>query len=247
MGTPSGNKVPFIFLAAVPAMGVAVYDVRPSAIPSLLNTGLSVSTSQIQSSRYLVQLNANGDATSILDKVNNRQMLSAPIRWDFLYDLSTSLPSWEIQYNNLIASPTSYLNGTAAIQVLENGPARVSLAVTRYNAGSTFIERIRLGAGGAGDRVEWDVSANWNTRQTMLKMEFPLSVSHSTATFDLGMGAIQRPNRTSSLYEVPAQQWADLTSSDNSYGVSILNDCKYGWDKPNNNTLRLTIFHTPAV
>ena len=46
---------------------------------------------------------------------------------------------------------------------------------------------------------------------------------------------------------MPAQQWADLTSSNGTYGVTIMNDCKYGWDKPNNNTLRLTIFHTPAV
>ena len=194
-----------------------------------------------------MQLNANGDVSAILDKVNNRQLLSGPIRWDFLYDLSTGLPSWEIQYNNVVASPTSYLGGPALVQILENGPARVSLAVTRYNAGSTFTERIRLAAGGAGDRAEWDVSANWNTRKTLVKLELPLSVSTSRATFDLGMGTIQRPNATANLYEVPAQQWADLTSSDGTYGITLMSDCKYGWDKPNNNTLRLTIFHTPEV
>ena len=63
--------------------------------------------------------------------------------------------------------------------------------------------------------------------QTLLKMEFPLAVSNSNATFDLGLGTIQRPNETSSLYEVPAQQWADLTSSNGTYGVTIMNDCKY--------------------
>jgi len=131
--------------------------------------------------------------------------------------------------------------------VLENGPARVSLAITRYNAGSTFTERIRLAAGDAGDRVEWDVSASWKTPQTLLKLEFPLSVANPNATYDLGMGTIQRPNRTANLYEVPAQQWTDVTSSDGTFGVTIMSDCKYGWDKPNNNTLRLTIFHTPAV
>ena len=247
MGTPAGNTLPVTFLANVPAMGMAVYDLRPAATPSTLNTGLSVSTSQIQNSRYLVQWNANGDVLSILDKVNNRQLLSAPIRWDFLYDLSTGFSAWEIQYNNISASPTSYLSGPPNIQVLESGPARVSVAITRQNAGSTFIERIRLAAGGAGDRVEWDVSVNWKTRQTLLKMEFPLSVSNSMATFDLGMGTIQRPNATPNLYEVPAQQWADLTSSNNAYGVTIMSDCKYGWDKPSDNRLRLTIFHTPEI
>jgi PKD repeat protein len=203
--------------------------------------------STLENGRYQVQLNANGDVVSIFDKLNSRQLLSQPIRWDFLYDLSTSLPAWEIQYNNIIAAPTSRLNGPASFKILENGPARVSLAVTRANAGSTFVERIRLGAGDAGDRVEWDISASWRTRQTLLKLEFPLAVTNSYATFDLGLGTISRPNETANLYEVPAQQWADLTRSDGSYGVTIMNDCKYGWDKPNNNTLRLTIFHTPAV
>ena len=30
------------------------------------------------------------------------------------------------------------------------------------------------------------------------------------------------------------------------YGVSVLSDCKYGWDKPQDNMLRLTCIHTPA-
>jgi alpha-mannosidase len=247
MGTPSGNRASVVFLADIPALGAAVYDVRPSSTPSSLNTGLSISTSQLQNSRYAVNLNANGDVISILDKLNNRQLLSTPIRWDFLYDLSTSLPSWEIQYNNISAAPVSYLSGPPIFQVLENGPARVTLAVTRNNAGSTFTERIRLAAGGAGDRVEWDISANWRTPHTLVKMEFPLAVTNANATYDLGLGTIQRPSATSKLYEVPAQQWADLSSSNAGYGVTIMSDCKYGWDKPGNNTLRLTIFHTPAV
>lgn len=247
MGTPTGSTVPVTFLADVPAMGAAVYDVRPSSTPCSLSTGLSVSNTQLENARYRVQLNANGDVTSILDKANNQELLGGPIRWDFLYDLSTTYPAWEVQYNNVAAAPASYLSGPATFQVLENGPARVSLAVVRNNAGSTFTERIRLASGDAGDRVEWDVSANWATRQTLLKLEFPLAVANSNATFDLGLGTVQRPKATSSLYEVPAQQWADLTSSNGTYGVTIMNDCKYGWDKPADNTLRLTVFHTPAV
>ena len=46
-------------------------------------------------------------------------------------------------------------------------------------------------------------------------------------------------------FEVLGHQWADLTANDSSYGISILNDSKYGWDKPDNNTIRLTLLHTP--
>src|SRR5205814_78105 len=51
-GTPAGNTLPIIFLADVPSTGVAVYDARPAASGSTLNTGLSVSATQLQSSRY---------------------------------------------------------------------------------------------------------------------------------------------------------------------------------------------------
>lgn len=243
----TSNSLTVAFLANVPANGAAVFDVRPSATPSTLGTGLTVSSSQIENARYRVQLNTSGDVTSIFDKSNNRELLKSPIRWGFFYDASVDWPAWEIPYSITTASPLSYLGGTPTIAISENGPARVSLAVTRFNGGSAFTERLRLAAGGAGDRLEWDVAVNWDTPQTLLKVIFPLSVTNNLATYDLGLGTVQRGNATSSLYEGPAQQWTDLTSTNGGYGVTLMSDCKYGWDKPDNHTMRLTILHTPAV
>lgn len=249
MGAPVGNAVPVTFLAAVPAMGATVFDVRPSATACSLNTGLSVSTSQLENQRYRVQLDANGDVSSIFDKLNNRELLNAPIRWAFFHDVSVTWPAWEILYQTVTAPPTSCLGdtGSPGLQILENGPARVTLGVTRFNASSAFTEKIRLASGGAGDSVEWNVSATWGSLQTLLKVVFPLAPANPAATYDLGLGTIQRTNDSSSLYEVPAQQWADLTATNDSFGVTILNDSKYGWDKPDDHTLRLTIFHSPKV
>lgn len=56
---------------------------------------------------------------------------------------------------------------------------------------------------------------------------------------------MKRGNNTETAYEVYAQYWADLTDRSGNYGVSVLNDSKYGWDKPDDNTLRLTLLHTP--
>ncbi len=247
LGAAVGNQVPVTFLAAVPANGAAVFDVRPSSAPCTLNTGLSISTSQIENDRYRVQVNAAGDVASIYDKINHRELLNAPIRWGFFDDVSTTWPAWEVQYSTVAAAPLSYLGGAPVISILENGPARASLGITRVHNGSVFTERLGLAAGAAGDRLEWDVSLNWSTPETLLKVIFPLAVTNQNATYDLGLGAIQRSVDTADLYEVPAQQWADLTDAQNNYGVSILDDCKYGWDKPDDHTLRLTVEHTPAV
>lgn len=243
-GSVRGQVLPVTFLARVPSVGVAVFEARPVAAPCELASGLSVTTSQLENPRYRVRLDANGDVASVFDKTHQRELLGAPVRWHFLPDRSQRWPAWEILYSDVTNAP-AFLGGPATVEVEESGPARVTLAVTRFKDGSTFTERLRLAAGGAGDQVEWEVLANWNTRQRLLKVAFPLGVTNATATYDLGLGVIGRGNNRENLYEVPAQQWADLTQEGARYGVTILSDSKYGWDKPDDHTLRLTVFHTP--
>src|SRR5213075_424617 len=48
-------------------------------------------------------------------------------------------------------------------------------------------------------------------------------------------------------FEVPSHQWFDLTDKSVSYGVTVLSDCKNGSDKPDDNTLRLTLIYTPGL
>jgi alpha-mannosidase len=45
-----------------------------------------------------------------------------------------------------------------------------------------------------------------------------------------------------SQFEVPAQRWADI--SDAKHGLSLLNDCKYGYDAKGN-VLRLSLLRSP--
>ncbi|MBR0596697.1 glycoside hydrolase family 38 C-terminal domain-containing protein [Sinanaerobacter chloroacetimidivorans] len=247
IGSIDGNAVTVLFLADMPSVGYKVYDVRPSDSASSLSTGLKVTDSTLENDYFKVTVNAAGDIASVYDKVNAKELLSAPSRLELLNDNSTSWPSWEILYNDVMASPKGYVSGPADMEIVENGPARVALKVTREYAGSTFTQIIRLASGDDAQRIDVDNNVDWNMKATNLKVSFPLSVSNPMATYDLGLGTIQRGNNTSKLYEVPAQQWADITDTSGEYGVSILNDCKYGWDKPNDNTLRLTLIHTPKA
>jgi alpha-mannosidase len=137
------------------------------------------------------------------------------------------------------------VDGETTKRIVERGPARVVLEITRAKENSTYTRLIQLYCGGAEDRIDIVNKINWQTPNTLLKATFPLSVSNEKATYDLGLGTIQRGSNTDQMYEVPAQQWADITASDGSYGVAILNNCKYGWDKPSGNTLRLTLIHSP--
>jgi alpha-mannosidase len=81
--------------------------------------------------------------------------------------------------------------------------------------------------------------------RTLAKNRFAFKAENEKATFDLGLGAIERGNMSEKLFEVPAQRWADITDKSGEFGVSVISECKHGWDKFNDNTLRLTVLHTP--
>jgi len=241
------GKVSFIFLATVPSLGYATYDVRINETSTPTTSGtLKITTTTIENDAYLVTVNAKGDVSSILDKrQSNKELLNAPIRLALLYDESKDWPSWEIPYDVITGTPREYADENVEVSIAENGPLRSALKIKRTKAGSEFIQFVRLTSLGSVDRIDFTNEVNWQTKERLLKAVFPLKASNTKATYDASIGVVQRSNNTSDLYEVAGHQWADLTNADNTYGISILNDCKYGWDKPANNTLRLSLIHTP--
>ena len=240
-----GNQAKILFLASVPSVGFAVYDVRPSATTSDLETGLQVTPSTLENARYRAALDENGDVGSVFDKTQGRELLAAPMRLELLRDQSPSWPCWEVLYREVHRAPEGLAGKPQTAFVTEEGPVRATIELTRYVGNSTVVQRISLAAGGAGDQLTFDTRIGWQTKGMMLKATFPLTAANPKATYDLGIGTIERGTNTPRMYEVPAQQWADLTHADGSFGATIINDCKYGWDHPEDNVLRLTLVRTP--
>jgi alpha-mannosidase len=234
-----------LFLAHLDSVGLAVYDVRVASGPCTLPTGLTATSNQLENDHYKVTLDAAGDIAGIEDKTLNRPLLTAPIRLGLWDNQSTIWPAWEVLWSDLSQPALEHVGGTPEIHVVETGPARVALEVRRTHGSSTYVQRISLGAGASGDRVEVENHIDWHSPSRTLKAVFPLASGNPVATYDLGVGVIQRPNSTERMYEVPAQQWADLSVPGGAFGVTVSSDCKYGWDKPDDGTLRLTLLNTP--
>ncbi len=245
---PGANDgLEIVFLARLPPIGFAVFDVRPSAAPCALDTGLAVTEAAIENERYRGALDGAGDLASLFDRDLGRELLAGPARLELLADRPGRWPAWEIRFEDLVAEPRELVGPPAETRIVERGPARVALAVERRVRGSTITQRLRLAAGAAGARLEFDVAVDWRTRGRLLKARFPFACASAEATYDLGLGTIARGNNRREKYEVPAQQWADLTDRRSGCGVSVLTDCKYGWDKPDDATLRLSLLRSPAT
>jgi alpha-mannosidase len=244
-GTANGPVAEVIFLAKVPPTGFAVYDVRPADAPADEKSPLKITQNSLENARYEVRIDEHGDIARITDKSASRELLDEPARLQLLEDSPKHWSEWEIDYDDITATPKSHVDGPAKVRIVEDGPARIALEITRRAGQSWFTQQIRLAAGDAGDRVEVVNEIDWHDTQTLVKAAFPLAVANSSAVYDLGLGTIERPNNSEKFYEVPAQQWVDVTSADKRYGVSILSDSRYGWDKPKDGMLRLTLLHSP--
>ncbi len=241
-----GEHASVLFVAHVPSVGYAVYDVQPGAATTP-NSELKVSESTLENARYRVSLDHNGDVFSIFDKKLNREMLSGPIRLAISTDNPEHWPAWNMDFEDEQRAPRAYVSGTPQVKVMENGPARVAVQVTRETEGSKFVQTVRLAAGEAGNRVEFALAADWQTKNANLKAVFPLAASNRNATYNWDVGTVQRPNEDDRQFEVATHEWIDLTDQGGAFGETILTDKKYGSDKPGDNTIRLTLIRTPGT
>jgi alpha-mannosidase len=242
----SGDSAKVLFLAKAPSVGYAVYDVQ-SADSAPAAATLKVSESSLENARYRVTVNQNGDVAGIFDKSINKELLSSPIRLAFQTEHPFDWPAWNMDWEDQQKPPRGYVEGPAKIRIVENGPVRVALEISRQAEDSNFVQTISLAAGDAGNRVEFGNVIDWKAKEAALKATFPLTASNPQATYNWDIGTIQRGNNDPKKFEVASHQWFDLTDKSGAYGVTVLSDCKYGSDKPDDNTLRLTLVYTPGL
>ena len=150
--------------------------------------------------------------------------------------------AWDIDiYYQDKPYPVREIGTVDSITVIENGPVRAGIEIKRRFLKSSLTQRVYLYA--HSPRVEFDTEADWQERQMLLKTAFPVTVSATRATYEIQFGSVERPTHANTSwdwarFEVCGHKWADLSEGD--YGVSLLNDCKYGHDI-RDNVLRLTL------
>jgi len=241
-----GASATVVFVARVAPASASVFGVEPVSKQAPAGE-TKASAAGLENARMRVRLDAAGNVASVFDKTLGKELLSAPLALQLFEDEPRKWSAWEVEYSALSAPPREVVAGPAKIRVVEAGPARAAVEVVRTAAGSTFTQTLRLAAGAAGDRLEIVTEVDWRTKGTLLKAAFPLAAAARKATYDLGLGAVERGTNRPNAYEVPAQQWADVTDASGAFGVAVLNDSRHGWDRPDEKTLRLSLVHTPRV
>jgi alpha-mannosidase len=131
------------------------------------------------------------------------------------------------------------------VKVVEEGPVRSAIEVRRTICQSTFVQRIVLGK--QARRLDFETWIDWKENRKLLKVRFYTTIVSRIATYDIAYGNIDRPCYDNNSYdeakfEVCAHQWMDMSQPD--YGLSLLNDCKYG-HQAKENMICLTLLKSP--
>jgi len=244
--TPLRDGDTATFLARdVPALGAKVVWVRSGArgVTSRLSAP-RVGPNWIENAFLRVELDtATGVITRVYDKRNRREALARSGRANVLQvlgDLPREWDAWNIGFTGDEWDVTE----TGAVEHHADA-AEARLRFARRWGHSTFTQTLVLGRESPYLDVVNDV--DWHETHKMLKVALAAAVAPDSATYEIPYGTIGRSCRPQTKaerakWEVPGQRWADL--SDSTYGISILNDSKYGWDC-HGNVLRLSLLRSP--
>ncbi len=80
-------------------------------------------------------------------------------------------------------------------------------------------------------RIDFETFVDWKEAHYLLKAHFPADIFCNEATYDIQFGNVKRPTHKNTSwdaarFEVCAHKWMDV--SEGNYGLSLMNDCKYG-------------------
>jgi len=243
----AAGRVMEVEIPAVPALGYKAFRIvedtqavqKPEFSPERV---VRLTGQTIESPYYRITLNELGQITSLYDKEAQREVIPEGAAANVIQafeDKPMNYDAWDIDiyYREkpyAVQHPTQW-------EVLENGPSRVVIAFTWNFLQSTIRQRMIVYADRR--RIDFKTEVDWHEHQVLLKSAFPVDVRATKATYEIQFGSVERPTHWNTSwdyakFESVAHKWVDLSQRD--YGVSLLNDCKYGHDIKDN-VIRITL------
>jgi len=221
----------FVFLAKdVPAKGYKSFTIQEIECES---NSIQDFDGVLENKNLSIHFNEQGNMTSIYDKHNNRQILKEGqcAGLQAFYDMSRSAErdNWQIQayYNEQMWA----VDDLRDIRIIENGSVRKVLRIEKRFVNSIIKQDIMIY--NHTSRIDFKTFIDWKEKDILLKAAFDVDIHTTQATYEIQYGNVERATYVNTSwdaakFEVCAHKWADLSEA--AYGVSLLNDCKYGYD-----------------
>ncbi len=240
---PSGRIRPFQWIdqdtrrallapTTIPCYGHKAYIVRPAEHDGTgpVTHPVTATPTRLENNLLRAEFDAQGNLIRLYDLENYRDVLAPDTIGNQLWAYIDRPHNWDAWEVEPYAQDQGWRLEPESVRLVEAGPVRATLEVVyRFNR-STVTQHISLLA--ERRLLTFDTEVDWHERHVLLRTHFPLAVRAMNTTYEVQFGTVERPTHRNTAwdearFEVPAQQWADL--SEGGYGVSLINDCKYGY------------------
>ena len=220
------GKVWITHTGDIPSMGYSTLSVIPGnqTYPPIVNA----SDHWLENDYLRVEINPDGTLESVYDKINGREALAGRGNqiWSYV-DIPRNWEAWDVDERYL--KEGREIITSESPRLIELGPLTAGIQIERHLPHSKIKQVYWLR--GHARRLDIETWIEWQEKRTLLRALFPVNVNSPYAWFETSFGTVQRPTHRNtswdeSQFEVPAHRFIDLSEAD--YGVSLLNDGKYG-------------------
>ncbi len=215
------------YLKGIPAKGSKTFEIVSGGENE---KPFSLNGNCLETPYYSIELNEQGLFTSIYDKQNERQVLQDGQQGN-LFRMYEDKPIYYDNWDIDIFHTEKFWDVTniSRMEWTEIGEVRVTLEIERSISNSFIRQKIYFYANSR--RIEFNTYVDWKDHQHLLKVHFPVNIHSDEAAFDIQFGNLTRKVHSNTSWDMArfescGHKWIDL--SEGHYGVSLLNDCKYG-------------------
>lgn len=216
---------------------------------SIAETGPGVF--ELRNSQYAVKV-TNGAITSLYDLNVERELIPKGKKAAQLVifdDKPLYWQAWDVEVYHLNSRQEL---SPEKVYISSHDTAKVSLTIeTKISDKSWITTKLSLPAaiGDSPSAIEIEAEIEWHETMKFLKVEFPVDITNTEASYETQFGIVRRPTHYNTSwdmakFEVCVHKWADLSEA--TYGVSILNDSKYGFAVAGN-LMRLSLLRAPKA
>ena len=224
----------------LPSLGYATIEGAETAQGFV---GLEASETGLENDILRLEFTEYGTIASVWDKEHRRELVPEGQAMHQLLLYEDHGDAWDFAYDYEERGIGSFAIESSTWML--DGPRAVREHVFHYG-NSRLRQRVVLTLGSR--RIDFETHVNWQESGKMLRAAFPVTVRANECTSEIQFGSIRRPTHGStswdaSQYEIPAQQWVDLSGPD--YGVALLKDSKYG-HRVKQDSLDINLLRSPG-
>jgi len=240
--TEKGNEITFI-AENVPPLGYKTFKLTDG---TCAHSRVTAEVNLLENEYLRVTFGENGEIMSVYDKENEREVLTGNANKLTIYqDKPIHESAWNLEFDYQMKSFP--LDRADSIEVTESSEIKGEIKIVKSFNNSVITQYISLVSG--EKQLRFRTEADWHEREKILKADFPVAVRSPYSTCETAHGSIQRPTHYNTSYdqakfEICMHKWVDLSEGD--YGVSILNDCKYGCNVTDGK-ISVTLLRGPIV